>query len=176
MLSLLAVLVFQSKFLDLGLTLRAGLPTGLRTFVSSYMDIFIREELTYFCQDIFQESIYSLISCTEHIVGNAPARPDFIRAAGTSQLGICSQGGKHMSREVNLRNDIYTLGRSIGYNLADLILSVPESFSIWNSVVRMEILSDACTLSDGADFCQTRILLDLDSPSLVLGEMPVELV
>ena len=135
MFSLLTVLIRKTEFLDLCLTLRAGLPTNLRTLITADMYIFIWEEIAHFSQDILKESIDSLISGTKHIFGNAPARPDFVRSSGASKFRICCKRCQHVSRKVNLRNDIDSLGSRISNDLTDLILRIPESFTVWHTVV-----------------------------------------
>ena len=62
--------------------------------------------------------------------------------------------------------------------LADLVLRVPHAFAVRCMVVVLAgvDMTDDGLLSDRADFCQFRVLLDLDSPALVVGEMPVECI
>ena len=81
-----------------------------------------------------------------------------------------------MTRKVNLRNHINTLCSSISYNLANLILSVPHALTIRHSVMRREILLDTSSFTNRANLCKTWVLLDLNSPTLVLSKMPVELI
>lgn len=45
-------------------------------------------------------SVDLFIACAKHIVRHSPDCPEFIGAAGASEVGVCGQRGEHVSREV----------------------------------------------------------------------------
>ena len=143
MFSLLAILVCIAELTDLCLTLRAFLPSYLRTLVTTDMNILRREELCNFRKNIFKEGIDLLVAGTENIIRDTPSCPDMVRSTGTSQLRISSKGRKHVTRKVDFRNDFDTFCGSICDDLADLVLSIPHSLTIRDAVSRVEILLDA---------------------------------
>ena len=81
-----------------------------------------------------------------------------------------------MAGKVDLRDDVDTLCGSIIDDLADLLLAEPAAFSIWSAVIylALEKMAYESFLSDGSYFRELWIFLDFDSPSLVIGDMPVE--
>ena len=70
--------------------------------------------------------------------------------------------GLHMAGHVNLGNDRYEMRLGEGDDLANVILRIESA------VARIALRSPR------ADFSELRIFLDLDSPALIVGEMPVE--
>ena len=135
MLRLKTVLVCQSELLDLCLTVRTVLPIYLRTFVTADMEILRREEISHLSENILEEHHGLFLSGAEHLVSDAPAAPDFVRASGTSQFRIGGQGCKHMTRKVDFRNDSDTPGCGIIDDLADLLLREPAALAVRYAVV-----------------------------------------
>ena len=177
MLSLEAVLVLEAEFLDLSLALRTLLPAYLRTLVTSDMHILGWEKGCNLSEDILKEYHCLFVSGAKHVVSNTPASPYIVRTSGTSVLRICGKSSEHMTRKVNLRNDLDSLCSSVIDDFLYLLLREPASFSISYSVVHTLAsvkVAYKSLLSDRSDFSEKRILLDLHSPSLVVGKMPVK--
>ena len=168
--------VLESQLLDLRLAMRTFLPIYLRTLVASDMHILRREELRNLCKHILKEDHCLLLSGAEDFVSHAPSSPYIIRSSGTSELRICGKSSEHMAGKVDLRDDVDTLCGSIIDDLADLLLAEPAAFSVWSAVIylALEKMAYESFLSYGSDFCELWIFLDLYSPSLVIGDMPVE--
>ena len=80
-----------------------------------------------------------------------------------------------MAREVNLRDYCDVTLCCILYNLAALILCV-EEWAVVLAVVVTAVLADDSLITLCRDCCELRVLLDLDTPALVIGEVPVEAV
>ena len=171
-----SVIILQSELSYLGLAVRACLPTHLRALVSTDMDVFRREEVAYLSQDILEELHGLLLADAEDVISDAPASPDFIWPACASQLRIGCQSRKHMTRQVDFRNDGYAFCCSIFKNLLDLFLREPAAFSISDAVIfgAFEKMTYEGLVSYRSDFCEFRIFLDLKSPSLVISKMPVK--
>ena len=104
MLSLIVLVILETKFCNLCLAAWACLPSDLRTLIASDMYIFSREELAHFCKDILKELHGLLFADAKYIIRNTPVAPNLIRTACTSELRISSKSSQHMSRQVNLRN------------------------------------------------------------------------
>ncbi len=77
-----------------------------------------------------------------------------------------------MPRKVYLRNNCDAKTRSIVHNFTYLVLSIEASMT--HMVKLIPLLADHGTVSPCANLRQTRIFLDLDSPTLIIGKMPVK--
>ena len=164
--------VLEAEFLYLCLTDRTFLPAYFRTFVSANMNVFRREQFGDFGQHILKEYHCLLLACAEHIVRHSPSSPDFVRASGAAELRICSEGGKHVARKVDFRDDGYAFLCGIFYHGLYLVLGVVSA--VRDIVISVPVLPDDSAFAYRTLFGQFRIPLNLHSPSLVVGEMPVE--
>ena len=158
--------------------MRTFLPAYLRTLITADVYILGREELADLCEDILEELHCLLLSYAENVVSNAPLAPYVVWAASTSELRVCCKCCKHVSRKIDLRNDCDALAGSIVKNLPYLVLCEVASLSVWSSVINLafEKMAYECLLSHGSNLCEAWIFLDLESPSLVVCNVPVESV
>ena len=140
------------------------------------MYILGREEFADLCEDILKELHCILLSYAENVVSNAPLAPYVVWAACTSELWICCKCCKHVSRKVDLRNDSDALSCSIVKDFPYLVLCEVASLSVWSSVIDLAVEKVAyeCLLSYSSNLCEAWIFLDLESPSLVVCNVPVE--
>ena len=164
----------DSQGLDTSLALRTFRPFSLRTFVTSDMNIFRREDIHYFRQDIINKSQYTVVSGTKHLIRYSPYFPNLIRSTCTSQMRISSQCSLHMSRKVNFRYYCDMAFLCIFYNLPSFILCIKTT--IGNAVIFSGIMSDDCLRAFGTDSGQLRTFFDFNSPSLIIGQMPMKTV
>ena len=164
--------VLETEFLYLGLADRTFLPAYFRTFVSAYVNVFRREQSGDFCKHILEEYHCLLLACAEYIVRHAPSSPDFVRTSGTAELRVCSEGGKHVAGQVDFRDDGYAFFCGIFYHGLYLVLSVVSA--VRDIVISVPVLSDDSSFANRTLFGQFRIPVNLHSPSLVVGEMPVK--
>ena len=156
------------------LTCRAFLPADLRTFVSADVDVFGREKFHHLCQDSLDEFKCAFLAHTKDIIGNAPTAPDFVWSSGTAVFRIGGKGGKHVARKVDFRDDGDSFGSGIAHYLANLILRVESSVSsIFVALPRIEMAYQGL-VPISSHFGQLGIALYLDSPSLIVSEMPVQ--
>ena len=83
-----------------------------------------------------------------------------------------------MSRQVNLGNDFDVARLGVSHNLAKVVQREPKSATVFRVVKELGCTSRVGerTGADAADFGQARIFRNLNAPSLVVGEMPVEAV
>ncbi len=79
--------IFQTEIFDLLLYLFAFFPLILYCFISANMNIFGREQVYYFCQDIFKEFESVIINIID-IWRNTPGGSDFHFLTGTAQFRI----------------------------------------------------------------------------------------
>ena len=171
-----SVIILQPELGNLCLAMRACLPADFRTFVSSDVDIFRREEFADFCENILKKLHGLLPADTQHIICYAPTSPYVIWATCTSVFRICCKSSKHVAGKVNLRDYGDALCSCISDDVSDLLLCVPAAFSVRSVVVcrTFEEVTYESLLSYGSYFSQFRIFLDFDSPSLVVCKVPVE--
>ncbi len=89
-------------------------------------------------------------------------------------MRICGKYALHVSGQIYLGNDGDLTVCRIPDNVAHLLLSV-ETF-MGNVVKRAPVLAYHGLGTLGAHFGQLRMLLDLQTPALVIGKMPMKLV
>ena len=175
-LCIVIVVTLDAELLDLGLTVRTFLPLYLRTLVSTDVYVLGREEFRHFCKDVLKENHSFLLTGTENLICDAPAAPHVIWTACTSEFRVSCKRCKHMARKIDFRNDGDTLRCCVCYDFAHLVLAVPAALAVRCAVifVALEYMSDDGLLPYRSHFGEFRIFLDLDSPSLVVSEVPVE--
>ena len=142
------------------------------------MDKFSREKLADLIQYIPYELPSGFFSDTHDIFRNAPLYTYLIWPAGTAEPRIAGQSCDTMSRNLYLRNrnDMPVLG--ILHDFPDIILCIESAIRLVYKRITLfaGIVRHVCTFSDRTDFSQARILLNFDSPALILSQMPVESV
>src|SRR5207237_5814029 len=170
------VLVLEAFLLHALLRGRSAPPLGLRALVAADVDELRREELEHFVEDVFEKAKH-VVRDTQHVICDAPVREYLDGLAGVPELGICRDRGHGVPRHLYLRHDgDPALGR-VTYDLADIVLRVETAVWFAGELAEGRILrsrSGHRVLAECADGGQLRVLLDLDAPALVLGQMPVE--
>ena len=138
------------------------------------MDVFRGEQFDDLTQDILQELHGLLVTGTDHIVRDTPFTTYFIRTTRTSQFRIGGQSGLLMTRHIDFRNDRdVTLGCIID-DLFHLLLRIETTILL--SVILATVMANDGFATFRTNFRQLRILLDLDTPTLVFTQMPMETV
>ncbi len=135
------------------------------------MDILGREKLHHLSEHILDECESLFFSYAKDLIRYAPFLPNLIRTAGTAEFRVSSDSSLHMSRKVNLRNDGDTLRCRIGNDLLELSLGVVSAI---RDAIVVRALADEGTLSPATHLGKERIFLNLDSPTLVVGKVPVK--
>ena len=167
--------VVQSQFLNLGLTFRTFHPFRFRAFISSDVNIrCIREYIHQFVYHVFGKLQCLRVSSAKHFLENTEFCSRFIRTACTSQFRIRSQCCQHMSRHVYFRNDRNETFCRVCYNFFGVFLCVVTTDRC--TVEFPGPRRSNCFLTVRADFSQFWIFLDFNTPALVFGQMPVEVV
>ena len=167
---------FDAFRLDARLAFRTTLPTHFRAFVTAYMDIFGREKIDHLAEHVFEEGHCLFIAGTDHIVRYAPLGPYFIRSARTTQVRISRDSCQLVSRKVYFGDDRDETFLGVSDHVADFVLRIEHAFAIRLAVIFAGVTADDGFLALRPDLGQFRIFLDLDAPSLVVCQVPVEAV
>ena len=123
-------------------------------------------------QHILDELIDFRIAYTEHILIDTPIVPHLIGTACATQFRITRQSSQHVSGHIDLGDDgDMTLG-SIADNLTGLSLGVETT--VGDVVVKVGIGADDGARTLRTNLRKLRPFLNLDAPTLIVGEMPVE--
>ena len=165
---------FQFQFLDFCLTFRTSFPFVFRTFVATYVYVGRREYIHDFIDDIFCELQGLFVTATQYFTEDTEFGCGFIRTACTAQFRIRSQCCQHVSRHIDFRNNSNETFGCIGYNFFGLFLGIETTDRC--TVEFTGTGSCDCFLTVGTDFGQFRIFFNLDTPSLIFGKMPVEII
>ena len=138
------------------------------------MDIFRREDFDDFIENVIDEIVGFWVSGTEHIVTHAPNAPYSIRASCATQFGIGGERTEHVAGEVDFGNDGDVAFGSIAHDVATFLLSVIAS--VGNTVILSGVVSDDGFGAFAAHLNEAGVLLDFHTPTLVVGEVPVETI
>ena len=138
------------------------------------MDELRGEHIAQLAIDDLQEREHIGVAGTEHIIADTPHLPYLVGTARTAQMGIDVEGSLHMAREVDLGDDVDITFGSIAHNLATVVLGVVAAIGL--TVEHAAVATDDGLLSYATFRCQVGKSLHLETPALVVGEMPVELV
>ena len=168
-------LVRQAQLLNLCLALGALLPSLLGALVAADMDVGRGEHVAELSEDGLEECQRLGIASAEHLPHHAPVGSHGIGAARAAQVGEDVQGTLHVARHVYLRHHVdVALGR-IANDVAALLLRVEAA--VGDVVVDAHTArTDDGLLPHAALLRQVGQRLHLEAPTLVLGQMPVELV
>ena len=168
------VVTFDTQCFDTGLTFGAFFPSHLGALVSSYVNVLGRKNLHNFCQYVIDKSQHAVVPCTKHFFGHTPHSPHFVRTSGASQVRIRGQCRLHMSRQIDLGDHGNIAFGSIIHDFPGLLLRVKTAIRL--TVIFTAIMPDHRFRATGTYCCQLRIFLYLDTPSLVVGNMPMQSV
>ncbi len=158
-------ITYNTFIFDTLLAKRTGFPTVLRTFVATYMEIFTREEWSNFGNHILKEFEDIVFACAQHDRFNAPSNTRCNCLACARQFRISRDGSTFMTRHFDFRNDGDVTSRSVFDNILDLLLCVEATVSGTFAI-------HTCR----TDLCQLRIFLDLDTPALIICQMPMQTI
>src|SRR6266481_1208711 len=84
-----------------------------------------------------------------------------------------------MARHLDLRHDRHEARACVGDDLADIVLRIEATVRLAVEAPRGRVLvlsTDERLTAPRAHLGETRVLLDLEAPPLVVGQMPVEAV
>ena len=156
---------FQTFFADTFLAKRTVFPADFRTFVTSDMDIFAGEKRGDFIEYALHELERFFFSGTHDDVFHTPDNTRSGRLALARKFGIGGDGSQFMSRKFDFRHDRDKTVGGILNDFLDLVLCIETS-----------VFGTFTVDTFGADFRQLRVFLDLDTPALVVCQVPVHTV
>ena len=139
------------------------------------MYVLRREHLDDLAQHVLDERKGSVVAGAEHVVRYSPHFPNLVRAACTAIFRVCCKSCLHVAGKVNLRDYRYVALCCILNNLAALLLCVEERTVVF-AVILGAVASDDSLIALCSDGSQLWVLLYLDAPTLVIGQVPVEAV
>ena len=171
--SVLAVVV-KAELPDFCLAPDAVLPAVLGALVASDVDELRGENVAELTEDGLDERHRLGVAGAEHLAADAPFGLDGVGAARATQVGEDVQGTLHVSREVDFGNDIDVSFGGIADYLTAFVLGVVASVGL--AVVDAGIGADDRLLANAALQGKLGQGFHLETPALVLGEVPVELV
>ena len=141
---------------------RTILPAGLRTFVTTNVEILAREKRHHFANNILQEVEHIFLARTHHDILNTPYHSRSPLLALARKIRISRDGCHHVARKVDFWNHGNVALSCISYNVLDFLLCIETA--IGRAVTLKAIATDRS---------QLRIFLDFDTPALVLGQVEV---
>ena len=171
----------ESFLLNATLAVGVVLPRRRRTFVAADVDVFIRKDLGDMAEHAFQE-VDGLVFSDVQNVGADTARNahavGFRRVA--TQFGIGRHDRNHVAGHVDFRDDFDVAFLRVGHDFAQVVERVETAATIFRVVVERGFVGCVVALhragADRSDGRQFRIFGNLDSPALVVGQVPVESV
>ena len=161
------VLILQTFSLDALLAVGTFLPAILRTFVPTNVEVFSREEGYDFVEYILDELKGRLLTSAIDIIFDTPnITYDILTTVGEAgKLRVRGDSTHTMTWHLDLRDDRHKAILSIADDLTDLILRI-------EATIAAAITFD----TPSTDLSKAGILLDLNTPALVLSEVPMELI
>ena len=149
------------------LALQVGILRGL---VAADMVQRRREQLEELGEDILQEPEGGRRGGVQ-VLPDAPTGLDLVGAVReAAQFGISRDGGRAVAGDLHFGDHGHAAPAGVFHDLADVVLGV-------ETAVRDAVADPAVPgrlLAPGPDLGEAGILVDLDAPALVLGQVPVE--
>ena len=166
--------VLQLQFTDLGLALRTVLPAHLGALVAADVDKPGGEDVAELAENGLDERQHVGIAGTEHVFADAPHLPDGVGSARAAEGRIDVEGSLHVAGQVDFGDDVDIALGSVTHNLAALVLRVVATVGL--AVVESRVTAYDRLLADAALGSEVGKRLHFEAPSLVVGDVPVELV
>ena len=168
--------VAQAQSVNAGLAFGALVPPHLGALIATDVNILIGEEGHNLLQHILGELHRLVVTHTQQVLRHTPDGPHLIGATRTSQLGVGSQCSHHMAGHINLRDDVDVSLGSVGHHLPNLLLRVETPLSIGHTVPHARIATNNRLTAGGCHRGQQGVLLNLNTPTLVIGQVPMKSV
>ena len=156
-----------------GLTLLTLFPSIPRTLVTPDMDDLSGKQFRNLIQHAFPKLKRFLVTGAKYFRKHAPHLTHLVRSTRTSQFRISSQSGKRMPGKLYFRNNRDIPIGSILNNLFNLFLC-EKVRSVWSTVIFSGIFTNHGLFPLTSNLREFRVFLYLDTPPLVIRQMPVE--
>lgn len=166
------VLVGKPLVLDPLLALRALLPPGLRALITTNVEELAVEDLAELINKAFEHLDGIVVTGAPNILLDAPPAARLEGTASAREFWISTESSKAVAWHLELWNDCDGTLASILDDLLDLVDGV-EEWTIWGVVWCVPVPHLRAEVPLGANLGKLRVLLEFDSPSLILGEVDV---
>ena len=172
-------LVLQAKVADLLLDLGAGFPLRLVRLVAADVDLTAGKQRHHFRQHVFAE-LDRLRPGREDVVTDSPVSPWFevlLLLGKDAQVWIGRDRRTGVAGHFDLGHDGHVAVGRVLHDLSYVFLTVESSVAFSIKAPRLlAVVADQRLVTPGTDFRQPRVLLDLDAPALIVGEMHLQAV
>ena len=143
------------------------------------MDVFRREKADDLFQHPLDEFEGRLLADAEHPVVDIPGLAHLVLFARAAEPRIGGQRAHGMSGEFDLGDHRDKTLRGVVHDVADLVLRIVTAIGRFVElavfvVLAARVAADQRTAAYGTHLGQFRVFLNLDTPSLVVGQVPVE--
>ena len=160
------------------LAVRTRFPAAFGTLVAADVDQFRGKEVEHFRKHLLDEFECRLLAGAVNVVADSPVGPYGVGTSRASEPRIGGQRRQSVSGHFDLGNHFdMTLG-GVAHDFADVVLRVEAAvrLAVVHAFPVFVVASDEGFAAFGADLRQPGIFPDLDAPSLVVGQMPVEFI
>ena len=167
---------FRPELVDPRLDARARLPLRLHRLVAADVDPRARENVSTsdrtFCMNVMVDgSAFRMYGEMPHTDRGSTA------SFGAPELRIRGDDCLRMARHLDFRHDGHVPRRRVAHHFADIVLGVETTMTdAVEPLILVTMPADEGLLAPRGDRRQLRVLLDLQAPSLIVGEVPVEAV
>ena len=138
------------------------------------MDVLAREEIDHFGEDVFEEAEGRLARAVD-VLEDAEGGGGLERAGRAAEVRVGGERRERVPRHFDFGNDRdETLG-GVADDVANLVLRVEAAVALTVEARGfVPGVADHGLSTEAADLGELGILLDLDAPPLVFGQVPVE--
>ena len=174
----------ETQFLHLLLAEGIAFPLRCGALVAADMDVGVGEDVAELAEDVLCEFHCLGVGHIEDVRRDAAVNPNRGRIGRCAAVfGICGHGGYKMSRHVHLGEHVDVAFGSIGHHLAHFVLGVEigaVGLAGIGAFARPPIVVDHIDVrvptvgTCGPHGGKFGVLLDFGTPSLVVGQVPVE--
>ena len=169
-------LVLQPLGPDALLAQRALFPAVLRTLIATDVDELRGKEFEHLGEDVLQKLERRLLARAEDLFADAPAPAHLVALALAAQPRIGGERCDGMPRKLDFGNHRDIAVGGVFHDLADLLLRVIAAVRRLVILARGVMVADERLPAHRSHARQLGVFFDLDTPALIVGQVPVELV
>ena len=167
----------QAETLVGGLAFGVVLPSRRGAFVAADVEVFAREELHQFFENVLRKLYRVGVGHVHHVVVYAAVALDYVRAVGrAAKFGVGCEGGAEVAGHIDFWDDGDVTLSGVGHHVLNLVLRIiVRTVRLVYPVLRKLVhIRKAAVGRNAAHARELRVLLYLHAPSLVVAQVPVE--
>ena len=168
-------LVLETLGLDSCLAFWTLFPAVARGLVPADMDESPGKEFADFGQNILRKGDCGVVARAEDVGLHTPAGAHLERSAGAGEFRVGRKGGAEMARDLDLRHQRHMPGPGVGHNVPDFLLCVKER-PVGLAIPLIPVPWLWRLRPPGSDLREARVFFDLQTPSLIIGEVELQAV